>query len=83
MSKMSEGKVPLDPLVAPHRGRCGDLAENVKLSTSCGSCLVPRMCPAERGVHPCGDWSRNTFMASGSPARVASMEYRAITGRHG
>jgi hypothetical protein len=74
MSKLSEVKVPLDLLVAPHLGRCGDLAENAKLSTSCCSCLVPRMCPAERGVHQCGDWSRNTFMASGSLAGVASVE---------
>jgi hypothetical protein len=83
MSKMSEGKVPLCPPFAPHLGRSGVLDENATLSTRCGSCLVPRMCPADRGIHPYADGSRNTFMASGSPAGVVSIEYRAITGRHG
>ena len=83
MSKMSEGKAPLCPPFAPHLGRSGVLPENAAPSLQVGSCLVPRMCSAERGVHPCGDWSRNTVMESRSPARVVSIEYGAITGRHG
>jgi len=59
------------------------LLENAAPSLQVGSCLVPRMWLAERGVHPCGDGYWNTVMESGSPARVVSTEYRAIAGGHG
>ena len=45
MSKMSEGRVCRFARHSRLLGRSGVLPENATLSTRCGSCLVPRMCP--------------------------------------